>query len=35
MTSLDKLFKAQGELTYKVVCMVNSTILDELTLPHS
>ena len=33
MTSLDKLDKAQGELTYKVVCMLNSTILDELTLP--
>ena len=33
MTSLDELDKAQGELTYKVVCMLNSTILDELTLP--
>jgi hypothetical protein len=33
MTSLDVLDKAQGELTYKVVCMLNSTILDELTLP--
>ena len=33
MTSLDELDKAQGELTYKVVCILNSTILDELTLP--
>jgi hypothetical protein len=33
MTSLGVLDKAQGELTYKVVCMLNSTILDELTLP--
>ena len=32
MTALDELDNAQGELTYKVVCMMNSTILDELTL---
>ena len=35
MTSLDKLDKAQGELTYKVTWMLNSTILDELTLPYT
>jgi hypothetical protein len=33
MTSLDELDKAQGGLTYNVVCILNSTILDELMLP--
>jgi hypothetical protein len=35
LTSLVVLDKVQGELTYKVVCMLNSTILDELTLPSN
>ena len=35
MTKLDKLNEAQGELAFKVICMVNSTILDELTLPNT
>ena len=35
MTAMDELDNAQGELTYKVVCMMNSTILDELTLPSN
>jgi hypothetical protein len=32
MSTLDKLVKAQGETTYRVICLVNSTVLDELTL---
>jgi hypothetical protein len=35
MSSLDELDKAQGERTYRVICMLNSTILDELTLPYT
>jgi hypothetical protein len=35
MSTLDELTKAQGETTYRVICMVNSTILDELTLPSN
>jgi hypothetical protein len=33
MSTLDKFAKAQGETTYRVICMLNSTVLDELTLP--
>ena len=35
MSTLDKLTKAQGEQTFRVICMLNSTILDELTLPSN
>ena len=35
MSSLDELDKAQGERTFRVICMLNSTILDELTLPSN
>lgn len=35
MTTLDKATKAQGERTFRVNCMLNSTILDELTLPSN
>jgi hypothetical protein len=32
---LDKLAEAQGEQAFRVICMLNSTILDELTLPSN
>ena len=32
LSTLNKLVKAQGETTYRVICLVNSTVLDELTL---
>jgi hypothetical protein len=35
MSTLDKLTEAQGEQTFSVICMLNSTILDELTLPSN
>jgi hypothetical protein len=35
MTKLDELDKAQGEITFRVISMLNSTILDELTLPYT
>jgi hypothetical protein len=35
MSTLDKLAEAQGEQAFRVICMLNSTILDELTLPSN
>jgi hypothetical protein len=35
MTSLDEFDEVQGETTFRVLTMLNSTILDELTLPKT
>jgi len=35
MTKLEELNEAQGDLTFKVTCMLNSTILGELPLPNT
>jgi hypothetical protein len=35
MSALDELAEAQGEQAFRVICMLNSTILDELTLPSN